>query len=125
MTSITKLHPPANISDLESRTKLLDEWSEFLSNQFDLEIKSLTDNDKVLSSDVGFFNPTNKPPGQSSIAHITWQGFPNILIAKLGKQKAYEVADQLKSFIMYSDIDGNNELKFNHRNQDEVLGVGS
>jgi hypothetical protein len=121
MTAIKKFNPPANISDFDLASPLLDEWNEKLSLRFESEIQSLINDVDVRPNQIAFFNPVKAPSGQVTVAHITWGGFPNVLTATFGKQRALQIADDLRSFIAYGDPNGGQELNFNFRPQDEYL----
>ena len=100
---------------------LLDEWNEKLSLRFKFEVQSLIDDVNLQPNQIVFFNPLKVPPGQVTVAHITWGGFPNVLTARFGKQRALQMADSLRSFTAYGDPNGGQELNFNFRPQDEYL----
>jgi hypothetical protein len=121
MTTTKKFNPPANISDFDSGSPLLDDWNEKLSNRFEFEVQSLIDDVNVQPNQIVFFNPLKTPSGQVSVAHITWGGFPNVLIARFGKQRALQMADSLRSFTAYEGPNGGQELNFSFRPQDEYL----
>jgi hypothetical protein len=75
MAAIKKFNPPANISDFDSASPLLDEWNEKLALRFESEIQSLIDDVNVRPNQIAFFNPVKAPSGQVTVAHITWGGF--------------------------------------------------
>jgi hypothetical protein len=130
METVTKFTPPAGIGDFDQNPRLKDDWNKFLSDTFYQEIKSLSDppppyrlngGDGVPPDQVCFFDPRKQPKGQPITVPVAWSGFPNVLRAKYGEEKAYKIADDLDSLTYFADPNGSRKLLFNFRPQDEYL----
>ncbi len=93
MATLTKFSPPANIGDFDQNPSLKDDWNDRISDMIKANIESLSTFDGVHPDQVCFFDPREQPPGQSKTVPVMWRGFPNILIAKYGKEEAYKIAD--------------------------------
>jgi hypothetical protein len=115
MATLTKFSPPANIGDFDQNPSLKDDWNDRISDMIKANIESLSTFDGVHPDQVCFFDPREQPPGQSKTVPVMWRGFPNILIAKYGKEEAYKIADAPGTLLSSA------EPPLNYREQDEYL----
>ena len=93
MGNLAKFSPPAGITDLDQNPSLKELWNKFISDRINAELESL-ENDGVPPDQVCFFDPRKQPPGQPKTVSVAWRGFPNVLRAMYGEEKAYKMADE-------------------------------
>ena len=123
----SKIYPPAGIGDLDQNPSLKELWNSFISNRILEEIKNLSTPqseeglDGVPPDQVCFFDPRKQPSGQAQTVSVTWRGFPNVLTAMYGQQKAYAIADKPGVLARFADPNGNKDLPLYYRQQDEYL----
>jgi hypothetical protein len=92
---LVRFDPPANIDDFDTIPKQREAWSEFLSNNFDREVKRVESELGVGKSQ--FYNPINidttDPKREPA---ITWTGFPAIIKTRHpgNKRAARQEADK-------------------------------
>lgn len=84
---------PANINDFEQNSSLGSKWDKTLESLLNAAIQNVKDQG-ISENEISIFDPRNPPDGQKSIVNVTWGGFPKVLVAKFGKAKALQIADQ-------------------------------
>ena len=85
--------PPAKINDFQQNSSLASKWDKTLEEYFNDAIDNIT-SQGISESEISIFDPRNPPSGQKSVVNVTWGGFPNVLLAKYGKENALQIADQ-------------------------------
>ena len=73
-------NPPGNVNDFDQKSDLAKNWNSAVAELFQNSIDSLKERG-IDENKISIFDPRSPPLGQSSIAPVTWGGFPNILLA--------------------------------------------
>jgi hypothetical protein len=94
--SQTLFSPPAKINDFEQNSNLASRWNQTLERYLDSAINGENGikDQGLLENEISIFDPRNPPSGQQSVINVTWGGFPNVLLAKYGRESALRRADQ-------------------------------